>query len=256
MVQYTASVRTVARVSERRYPFTEKEKRGGVFLDTGSKADQFWGFFVQTGDDLKDPLTGESMGTIEATERRAAAANDAYMDLNENYFHLMDAIEDYDEKLGNGVLSPGVSRTQMVRDADLIFQEMELSSDIVNMYEHSWFHYRDMRLLSLNNALTIHEDMLKEEKRDMPGDLRTNYPWWPSTELVSSIRSEVMRLKEGIRLSDRYIIQDTMQDTYGRPLFSKSELSEDGGFLVEDPMHRHPSNASLVERIAMVSLVR
>ena len=105
---------------------------------------------------------------------------------------------------------------------------MEISRELVTMYEKSWFHFRDIRLERLRAALAINDEVSNERMDDRP----SNYPWWPSEELVSSIQEEVLQLNEGIRLSDRYMIQDTMQEKYGRPLFSKTELTNDGGFLV------------------------
>ena len=125
---------------------------------------------------------------------------------------------------------------------------MEISRELVTMYEKSWFHFRDIRLERLRAALAINDEVSNERMDDRP----SNYPWWPSEELVSSIQEEVLQLNEGIRLSDRYMIQDTMQEKYGRPLFSKTELTNDGGFLVEDPVHRHPSKANFDKRIEMV----
>ena len=112
--RYRSKVEDVKHVSERKYPFTSEEEKDGILLDPGSKAERFWNLLVNH--DLKDPMTGESMKTIEETERRAAAANDAYMALSEDYFHLMDSIEDYDEKLGEAII-PVESRSQMVRDS-------------------------------------------------------------------------------------------------------------------------------------------
>eukprot|EP00966_Prymnesium_polylepis_P310855 7182224-Prymnesium_polylepis.1 len=78
--RYTISPRTTYAVTEREYPFNGYEKQG-IVLERGSKAEQFWWLMVHTKDDILDPITSSPLGTIDATERRAAAANDSEMRL-------------------------------------------------------------------------------------------------------------------------------------------------------------------------------
>lgn len=250
MSRYTVTPRTTYVVTERKYPFTDYENQGIVLL-RGSKPERFWRLMVHAGDDLSDPITSSPMGTIEATERRAVAANDEEMRLSEGYFHLMDRIERYDELLGGGVLEKDVNRTNMVKRANEIFQKWEISREIVKGYEESWVHYRDMRVNNLAEALEIHEAILDEEMKPYPRERRSDYPWWPSPLLISSIRNEIDQLNQGMRLSDRYMIQLTLAERTGRPLFSSSELTDDG-FVVEDVYHRSPIKGSLEDRIALV----
>eukprot|EP00966_Prymnesium_polylepis_P233142 5392031-Prymnesium_polylepis.1 len=98
--------------------------------------------------------------------------------------------------------------------------------------------------------------MLREEEEDSltHQDARKNYPWWPSEDLIASIREEIDLLNMGMQLSDRYMTQLTLAEITGRPLFSAKELTEDG-FMVADPDHRHPVKGDLKERIALVLAV-
>ena len=251
--EYTISPRTTYDFTEREYPFNDDEKKG-IVLQRGSKAEQFWCLMVHTKDILLDPITSSPLGTIHATERRAAAANDSEMRLCEQYFHLMDRIDRYDELLGEGELQKGVNRTQMVKRSNDVFQEWEMSRQLVKQYEDSWVYYRDKRVDNLEKAVQIHVEMLREEDSLTPQDERKNYPWWPSPLLIDSIREEIDLLNMGMQLSDRYMTQLTLAEITGRPLFSAKELTEDG-FMVDDPDHRHPVKGDLKERIALVLTV-
>jgi hypothetical protein len=248
--RYTITTRTTYAVTERSYPFNAYEKQG-IVLERGSKAEEFWMLFVHTGEELLDPMTLVPMGTIDATERRAAAANDEEMRLCEQYFELMDRIDRYDELLGKGVLEKGVNRTRMVNQSNKVFLKWEMSRELVKGYEDAWLYYRDRRVDNLEKALGIHEALVKEEESSSPSDMRKNYPWWPSPLLIQSIREEIDTLNQGMRLSDRYMTQLTLAEVTGRPLFSAKELTDDG-FMVEDPYHRAPVGNSLQDRIALV----